>query len=195
MDDESILLVEEIISRIVEEVPPGFLAKIMGLQNIKGTGLDFVYRFQAWDTCHEACLAMTENNDQAQKGLDTLLAMPEIGQLCQQMVAGAIEKAQRNPALKRADSEKQLELLREKLDHDIDKTANLGQDFGTRDGGLIGKFKDWIVDNAHQYFDTNDSLRRRERADLIYRELAHCRIGRQRAIVELRKINKRQKAG
>jgi len=31
------------------------LNRIMGLQNIKGTGLDFVYRWQAWETCPQAC--------------------------------------------------------------------------------------------------------------------------------------------
>jgi len=45
---------EEVITRIVDEIPPGNLARVMGLQNIKGTGLDFVYRFHAWDICHDS---------------------------------------------------------------------------------------------------------------------------------------------
>ena len=46
---------EEIIRDIVQETPPGFRNRVMGIQNIKGTGLDFVYRFQAWDACYHAC--------------------------------------------------------------------------------------------------------------------------------------------
>ena len=38
----------EIIELIGQLTPPGFLNRIMGIQNIKGTGLDFVYRWQAW---------------------------------------------------------------------------------------------------------------------------------------------------
>ena len=188
---------EEVIAKIVEEVPPGFLAKVMGLQNIKGTGLDFVYRFQAWDRCHEACKMMTVNNAEvAQKGLNALLAMPEIGQLCQELVAETITCAQKNPAMKRVDLQKQLGSLQEKLDRDVAKTTeSISDDSGDVDRSSTQKMKDWIIDNAEQYLDVNDSLQRREHADLIYRELAACRISRQRAIMEMRKINKRQKGG
>ena len=185
------------IAKIVEEVPPGFLAKVMGLQNIKGTGLDFVYRFQAWDRCHEACKMMTVNNAEvAQKGLNALIAMPEIGQLCQELVAETITLAQKNPAMKRVDLQKQLGSLQEKLDRDVLKTAELlAEDSGDVDRSSTQKMKDWIIDNAEQYLDVNDSLQRREHADLVYHELAACRISRQRAIMEMRKINKRQKGG
>jgi poly-gamma-glutamate synthase PgsB/CapB len=188
---------EEIIARIVDEVPPGVHARIMGLQNIKGTGLDFVYRFQAWDTCHEACQMMAENNTViAQKGLDTLSAMPFIGQLCQELVAETIGKAKRNPALKRSDAQKQLTQLRSKLESDssLNFTSDSKETIKA-ERGLTEKLKDWVYENAEQYFDVNDSLHRREKADLIYRELAECRISRQRAILEMRKINKRQKGG
>lgn len=188
---------EEVISRIVEEVPPGFHARVMGLQNIKGTGLDFVYRFQAWDTCHEACQMMVENIPElAEKGLNSLLAMPVIGQLCQELVADTIKKAQKNPALKQADFQKQLVQLRSKLDDDVAKNvASNSDDSGEIERGMTQKLKDWVYENAEQYLDVNDSLARREQADLIYRELAACRISRQRAILEMRKINKRQKGG
>ena len=46
---------EQIMHTICEETPPGYRNRIMGLQNIKGTGLDFVYRWQAWDACYSAC--------------------------------------------------------------------------------------------------------------------------------------------
>ena len=189
---------EEIISRIVEEVPPGFHAKIMGLQNIKGTGLDFVYRFQAWDTCHEACQSLLKNNiELAQKGLNTLLGMPEIGQLCQQYVAQTIQQAQRSQILKRSDIQLQLDQLKEKLEHDTSKTqASANNNSGAEvETNQIQRMRSWILDNAEQYLDVNDSLRRRDAADLIYRELAGGRISRQRAVVELRNINKRQKGG
>ena len=57
---------EEIIQQIVDETPPGFLNRVMGIQNIKGTGLDFVYRFHAWDTCYQACQTLKSGDQEAQ---------------------------------------------------------------------------------------------------------------------------------
>ena len=82
---------EEVLHTVVEETPPGFTNRVMGLQNIKGTGLDFVYRFQAWDMCKEACDAVRSKQQPAiEKGLQTLVAMPVIGQLCEELVAETI---------------------------------------------------------------------------------------------------------
>ena len=188
---------EEILTRIVEEVPPGFHARVMGLQNIKGTGLDFVYRFQAWDTCHEACQTLLKNNiETAQKGLSTLLGMPEIGQLCQEHILNTIKQAQRSPILKRSDIQAQLDQLKEKTEHDAAELAANSDDSGHElEQSRIQRMRDWILVNAEQYLDVNDSLHRRDTADLIYKELAAGRISRQRAVVELRKLNKRQKGG
>ena len=41
---------DELIDVIARHAPPGALVSIMGLQNIKGTGLDFVYRWVSIDT-------------------------------------------------------------------------------------------------------------------------------------------------
>ncbi|MBA3324836.1 MAG: hypothetical protein H0T41_06070, partial [Rhodobacteraceae bacterium] len=40
---------DQIIDVLRQVTPPGYLNRIIGMQNIKGTGLDFVYRWQAWD--------------------------------------------------------------------------------------------------------------------------------------------------
>lgn len=45
----------DVIETICASTPPGFRNRIMGLQNIKGTGLGFVYAWQAWDACAKAC--------------------------------------------------------------------------------------------------------------------------------------------
>ena len=50
-----------------------------------------------------------------------------------------------------------------------------------------------LEDNFHFYNNAIQSLDYQR--DLIYNDLAQGRISRQRAVVELRKINKRQKGG
>ena len=53
----------------------------------------------------------------------------------------------------------------------------------------------WLIDLAEQWVEVQDATRRRRTADRIYRDLRHERISRQRAVEELRKLNKRQKGG
>ncbi|MEM7454235.1 MAG: hypothetical protein AAF456_07755 [Planctomycetota bacterium] len=190
---------EEVLHRVVEEVPPGFSARVMGLQNIKGTGLDFVYRFQAWDACFEACEAAVSRNVQvAEKGINALVAMPVIGQLCQDHVRKTIDLCRRSGSIKRPDLLSQLEVLESRLDENCAATNTLSSGSGPaqeKDSGSSSRLHEWALECTEQFLDVNDSLRRRDTADVIYRDLAACRISRQRAVVELRKINKRQKGG
>jgi uncharacterized protein YwgA len=45
------------------------------------------------------------------------------------------------------------------------------------------------------FIDMFDGIKRRETADQIYKDLVNERIGRDRAALELNKLNKRQKGG
>ena len=52
-----------------------------------------------------------------------------------------------------------------------------------------------VLQTIEQFLDVQDALRRRQLADQIYRDLQSERIGRQQAVEEIRKLNKRQKGG
>ncbi|WP_394833956.1 hypothetical protein LVJ94_46370 [Pendulispora rubella] len=52
--DEPAIKGDALIARIAQTAPPGARVDIMGLQNIKGTGLDFVYRWVSLDTVARA---------------------------------------------------------------------------------------------------------------------------------------------
>ncbi len=181
---------EEIITRIVEETPPGFLNRVMGLQNIKGTGMDFIYRFQAWDPCHEACEQLSDSSaNVAERGLQTIAAMPVIGQLCEAKVRDAIHKGRRSPTLQRSEIQSQFDLIESKL---AESQSDSSTESNQKQRSAI---MDWILNATEQYLDINDAVRRRNTADQIYADLVAERISRQRAVLELRKINKRQKGG
>jgi poly-gamma-glutamate synthase PgsB/CapB len=184
---------EEVIRTIVDSTPPGFRNRLMGLQNIKGTGLDFVYRFQAWDVCRDACEAMASKQSvDAERGLQALVSMPEIGQLCQNLVREAIQIGRRNPDLQRADLQALIDQLESKL---ADKSLELPSGEATPSNKSAGEWNQWLLKMAEEFLDVSDSIKRRNLADSIYDDLANQRISRQRAVVELRKINKRQKGG
>lgn len=182
---------EEVVRKIVDTTPPGFKNQLMGLQNIKGTGLDFVYRFQVWELCQEACrLALSNQPAEAERGLQTLVSMPEIGQLCQEKVEATLQQAKRNPVLQRADLQTMIDQIEAKLDKTTQRNSSVPVP-----KGKSTDWNRWILKTAEEFLDVNDSIRRRDLADVIYKDLAHQRISRQRAVIELRKINKRQKGG
>ncbi len=191
---------EDVVAALVDETPPGFRNRAMGLQNIKGTGLDFVYRFQAWDVCHEACHAALDTHPQtAERGLQTLLSMPVIGQLCHNRIAEVIESGRSSRGLARTDMQVLLEQLEQKLelatkdDESFVKAAS-ADSTNTRNQNRA-ELNAWLIESTEQFLDVHDSIRRRDQADLIYKDLAAQRISRQRAVLELRKLNKRQKGG
>lgn len=199
---------EEVLSQIVQEIPPGFLARTMGMQNIKGTGLDFVYRFQAWDTCFEACEATQDRRlAVAEKAITALTTMPVIGQLCVEKILNTIKLCRNNKMLQRSDLQSQLDELQERvdqaqdaLDHTPTPSTNLNESSNENEGSAhwrdhMQTLHQWSYQWAEEFLDVNDSIRRREKADLIYRDYVTCRISRQRAVIELRALNKRQKGG
>ncbi|MGB7346944.1 MAG: hypothetical protein WBD20_22160 [Pirellulaceae bacterium] len=193
---------EEVVARIVDETPPGFFNRTIGLQNIKGTGLDFVYRFQAWDVCYEACeAALSPQSQTAARGLQTLMSMPAIGQLCQLRLKETIKEARNNPALRRPDQQADLAQLDKRVAEamgdfaDDSDNPEPAEDSQLSSSDSVTEWQSWMLERSEQLVDLNDSLRRRDTADKIYKDLANQRISRQRAVVELRDINKRQKGG
>lgn len=46
---------DEIFEKIIEHTPPGFLHILMGIQNIKSPGIEFIKAWQQWEICFKAC--------------------------------------------------------------------------------------------------------------------------------------------
>ena len=107
---------EQVLARIVDETPPGFLNRTMGLQNIKGTGLDFVYRFQSWDDIVELCdLLLSKQSEVAEQALQSMLSMNSFGQLAHARIKQTIQLARQSQALRQADLQSQLDELEQQL--------------------------------------------------------------------------------
>ncbi len=181
---------DQVVERIVAATPPGIHNRVMGVQNIKGTGLDFVYRWQAWDTVHTAC-GMAAGGDpiQAQEGVRTLAAYQEFGVLSEELVRATLDALRADPPVPGAAFLDQVELARSNLDRQMAEVrAGMGV---TRAAGGLSR----VVDTAEALLDAGDAVRRRRTADRIYRDLAAERISLDRAALELKKLNARQKGG
>lgn len=181
----------QVIAGIVAATPPGLKARIMGLQNIKGTGLDYVYRWQAWESCYQACEAMeSEDLAVAGDGLRILAGFKEYGPLCDRHVRAAVEAARHRPWAQREEFQAALERVIEK----VDEAAQAEQSMEAQGGARLPWLTPLIAP-LESLADSSDAVTRRKRADRIYRDLVDERIGRDRAALELQRLTKRQKGG
>jgi hypothetical protein len=128
---------------------------------------------------------------QAQKGLQLLSAFPGFGQLCEQHLRETIRQVRRSPVAQREEFQAELDSISSKLDESTESIRQSVQQASARRRGLL----DRAISGIEEFLDVTDALRRRKKADQIYRDLADERISRQRAVVELRDLNKRQKGG
>ena len=162
----------------------------MGIQNIKGTGLDFVYRWQAWNTCYEACTQLRSGNPMLmEQGLRALSAFRDYGLLSEVYVRETIEEIKSSPHLQRESAQAELMMILSNLELAI---RQINENMAVkRRTGFGAKF----IDILEAFLDAGDAVRRRKTADKIYQDLVTERISAGRAIQELQQLNKRQKGG
>jgi len=181
---------DQVVDRVRAETPPGFLNRVMGVQNIKGTGLDFVYRWQAWDAAHAALhKAKSGNPVQAADGLRTLSAFQEFGVLSEEATHEVLAALRSAPPVSGSVFLDQIELAQSNLNRQLaEMRATM---IVTRGVSTWSKLVDWV----EAMLDAGDAVRRRRTAERIYRDLIAERVSLDRAAVELKKLNARQKGG
>jgi poly-gamma-glutamate synthase PgsB/CapB len=181
---------DQTVERIRAETPPGFFNRIMGVQNIKGTGLDFVYRWQAWDACHQAC-EMAESGDPAlaAQGVRMLAGFQEFGVLSEERVKATVARLRETSPVPGEAFQAQLDLMLSNLDRQM--TTVRESMAVTRTTGPLAT----AIDAVEAFLDAGDAVRRRRKADRIYRDMVTERISHDRAALELKKLNSRQKGG
>ena len=181
-----------IVQRIARETPPGLHNRIMGMQNIKGTGLDFVYRWQAWEACYLACQDL-KNRDRAvaESGLRALSSFQEYGVLCDEYVRGTVEEVRHSRLAQNEQFQGELTVIVSNLESTMERVnAELGRS-GGNGRGVMSR----LLAHVEAFLDAGDAIKRRKRANLIYRDLAAERISHERAALELQILTKRQKGG
>ena len=167
----------------------------MGIQNIKGTGLDFIYRWQAWERCHKACCQLqTADAGVMAEGLKTLTSFAEFGRLCETFVYDIVQSAKESPQAQREDYQAMLSIVELNLERSITalkeslrSSSNLKQ---KRAGSV-----DALASVVEAFLDGYDAIKRRRIAGRIYRDLVAQRISMERAANELKRLNARQKGG
>jgi poly-gamma-glutamate synthase PgsB/CapB len=184
---------DQIIDRICEETPPGYLNRVMGIQNIKGTGLDFVYRWQAWQACHDHCVRLGASDAlTVSRAAADLASFKEHGLLTEELVRGSVRAARASPAAQAAGVLPLLSVVEANLDKRLAEIKAAAAASGAQPtGGLAARLL--LLLEAFQ--DSGDAVRRRRKANRIYRDMVRQQISLDRAVVELQELTKRQKGG
>lgn len=184
LDDPS-LTGDQVLDRIAREVPPGAHARVMGVQNIKGTGLDFVYRWVSADMVSRALAGLdaTSQGERA-RALRALLAHDDYGLL---------------------DAKLALERVEAAVAHDADGgalpyaavLARLRQIVAARTEKLTAAKKASVRDRLRRLvgetLDFVDSVRRRRMAADVMEALVAGRLSHGAAAIRMRDILARTK--
>ncbi len=181
---------EQVIRRIIDSTPPGLLARVMGLQNIKGTGLDFVYRLQAWEACYRSCeKARSTEVEQLRSGLAALADFHEFGQLSEQHLNQTLEVLRGSPLAQTESVHAELEVIASRHHEEMKTLQKELQQ------GPINSLFEKVVDAVESFADAGDAVRRRKRANQIYKDLVNEQISSGKAARLLKALNSRQKGG
>ncbi len=168
---------DQIIDYVAKLVPPGANAAIMGVQNIKGTGLDFVYRWVSHDLVMKA-VGKLETGTPAEKdqALRELVVHDDYGLMDAKMALARLEQ------LKAKTGTQDFEAILGRLREIVRKrtaalTASRAATFGDKIRAFIGKT-----------FDYMHSIRRQQQAGEVVEDLVAGRISHAAAAIRMRDV-------
>ncbi len=118
-----------------------------------------------------------------------LAAFQEFGVLSEANVRDTISRLQANPPIAGELFQSQLDLVLANLDQQI---------AGVREAMGVSRRAGWFARlsaTLENVLDPGDAVRRRRKADRIYRDMVAERISHDRAALELKKLTSRQKGG
>lgn len=176
---------DAIIERIASSVPPGARATIMGVQNIKGTGLDFVYRWVSIDMVDRALGRLSEaSHDERERALLVLMMHDDYGLVDASLALAAVERAREaDPSRNELPWEAIAKRLRDVI--------------ALRTKALAAGSEPRIADRARKIFgetfDFLDAMRRRRLAGHLLDELVAGRVSHAAAARRMRGIVARTK--
>jgi len=171
ISEKNTLLGDDMIAWICEQTPPYYLNKIMGIQNIKGPGLEFVYRWQAWEKCYKfGKLLFNSIPQKVLQGFRNLMDLNEFGLLSQEYLKELFLTI--SPTY---------ETETKKLKNHIEEIKKEQKVKSTEKKSFFTK---WIAG----FFDINIAYIRTKKANRIYQDLSASRISYSRAHEELEKL-------
>lgn len=186
--DDSLASGDQVVAAVCDASPPGSEVSVVGMQNIKGTGLDFVYRWLAVDFVVERLVELERGTPRVKEVCDELLSFGDHGLFSAQLLKHYLES--RPPS----DSDHEAFVgAHGLLLSQVTAIASTKQ----RALGATAKPSrfDKVIDGFEATVDFLDAVRRRHEADGVIEQIANETISHGEAAVVMRDIVGRQKGG
>ena len=170
---------DQIIDMISKAAPPNARIDIMGLQNIKGTGLDFVYRWVSLEAVARALeKSRSDNAEDVDAGLRALLVHDDYG---------LIDSSHTLEVLRARPLSPQVEAVLARLSPIVAKKRAALSAARTRSlGDVVRAF-------IGKTFDYLDSMKRQAMAREVLEDLIAGRLSHASAAIEMRNVVARAK--
>jgi gamma-polyglutamate synthase len=180
------------VQRIVDNALPGVESKIIGMQNIKGTGLDFIYRWQAWDQVNRLCQQLYHEKQSylINEAASALNAWEDYGVLDIEAVIKCVEQVKQRKEAQSEAIQAELQSVLQKVNFQITK---LNQSLNG--ANVESKWFVNLVGFIESFLDSGSAVKRRKKANKIYQAILDNTISYDRASIELAKLTKEQKGG
>ena len=176
---------DQVVVRCAVAAPPGVRVTVMGTQNIKGTGLDFVYRWLALAAAQRDLQALTSRDAGQRAGAWQRLASPDDPGLVD---AGLVAGRLAGMVPRSGEEEMHARALAAARGRHAARRAGLK---GRARGGRGAAFLQWV----EGWIDFVDAALRHRRAKQVMRDLADRRISHARAALVMRELDARAKGG
>lgn len=177
---------DQVILRCALTVPPGVRAILMGTQNIKGTGLDFVYRWCALDVAQQQLgLLKSQDPEVRRQALQRLAQPADAGLIDAGLVAATLEK--------RAPEDNEAEL--QAFAHSRARETHLARCTGLNTGPAKGGRLDGWLSTVESWVEWIDGARRYFVAKRVMKDLVDQRISHAKAAAVMRELDARTKGG
>ncbi|MBA3550572.1 MAG: hypothetical protein H0T76_29200, partial [Nannocystis sp.] len=183
--DDPLTTGDQVVLRCALAVPPGVHVTLMGTQNIKGTGLDFVYRWIALDVAIQDLTSLGSTDAETRAAALRRLESPDDpGLIDSGLVAARLTARAPQPGEVELQTRARTAVAAR---HEARRTA-LGQ---RKKRGRGERVVAW----AEGWVDFLDGARRHSRAKQVMKDLIDQRISHARAAQAMRELDSRAKGG
>ncbi|WP_372767656.1 hypothetical protein [Pseudoalteromonas sp.] len=177
----------ELNQLIIKNMPTGYKIDILGLQNIKGPGLEFVYQWQQWQFTYQQLTYINDiNNFTIESNLAAINDAETINTLELESIKNAL------PALmvsNRCQTES-TQIILKQLNNKLEKYQSV-----SNESKSTARWLKIITASLEGVLDVFDAIKRGYIARKVLEDLSQQRISFNKAANMLKTINKRQKGG
>ncbi|MCG9769592.1 poly-gamma-glutamate synthase PgsB [Pseudoalteromonas piscicida] len=177
---------------IAKQALPNEHQIIVGMQNIKGAGLGYVYMWQKWQLFNQHCERLSRRSvtqTEFRNGLSRILQQEELSAIECQYLADKLDLFKMLPNAQSEFSQAELTQIKRKLEQ---QTQRLESKDNTRARSPLTRFLNKLVES---FLDAGAAVKRKKIAVQVYKDIADFRITIEKATLILSELNRSQKPG